>query len=466
MSFISLKFALFFPVVLGLMLVVKDRKKQNILLLAASYVFYFLGDYRFLLLLAGVSLLMWFFGKQIAKKKNAKLFLILGVAADIAVLGIFKYLNFFVDSFRALMGKDPIVLNILLPMGISFYIFQSISYIADVYAGKIDAEENPLNVLLYIGFFPQIISGPIVKSYDFLPQLHKERSIDKEGLSAGAQRFLLGLFKKKVIADRLGLCVDAVFSAPAAYSSFSILMAVITYSLQIYYDFSGYSDMAVGIGKTLGFDLGTNFNLPYLAKNPSDFWKRWHISLSSWFKEYVYIPLGGNRKGKERTYLNLFITMLLSGLWHGASWAFVFWGGMHAIVSVIHKMFHDLRKKLSGGKTAESRVGRFVSIIITYMAVALLWVPFRTNDIGKAAFIIKRLFSFESGIRYIYDYSIIFLFLLVAVEIYAVVKNRGNDPIKPLDLGKFWNKVLIFCFIIIIVVFSYVGNTAFIYAQF
>lgn len=466
MSFISVKFVVFFVIVLGLLLLVKDNKKQNIVLLIASYIFYAMGDVRFLILLFGVSLLMWFLGKEISKKKNAKVFLTIGVVADVVVLGVFKYLNFFAESVCNVVGKDFTALNIILPLGISFYIFQSISYLADVYTGKSEAEANPIDVLLYIGFFPQIVSGPIVKSHKFLPQIKTNRTINWCNINEGAQRFLLGVFKKKVIADRLSVCVDAVYSAPAAYSSLSILMAVITYSLQIYYDFSGYSDMAIGIGIMLGFDLGENFNLPYLAKNPSDFWRRWHISLSSWFKDYVYIPMGGSRKGKIRTYLNLFITMLLSGLWHGASWPFVIWGAFHALASVLHKMFCDFKKKIGVKNDGSNVFANIASVLLTYVCVTLLWIPFRTNDMSKALYIVKRLFSFEDGIKYVYDYSVIFLALMVIVELISVFRNNWNNPIKPLNLDKFWNKVALVCFMIVTFIFAYVGDTAFIYAQF
>ncbi len=255
---------------------------------------------------------------------------------------------------------------------------------------------------MYYWRYTQIVSAPIIKAHDFLPQLKQKHIITWESLSSGGQRFLIGLFKKKVIADRLAVCVDAVYAAPAAYSSLSIAVAVIAYSLQIYYDFSGYSDMAIGIATVLGFDLGENFNLPYLAKKPSDFWKRWHISLPSWFRDYVYFPLGGSQKGKFKTYCNLFITMLLSGLWHGASWAFVAWGAFHALASVVHKLFSDIRKKHNVNKTEDRIIASLGAVILNYICVAVLWIPFRTNDLGKAIGILKLLFSFKPRISYVY----------------------------------------------------------------
>ncbi len=468
MNFISVGFLIFFAVLLSLLYFVKDYRKQNAVLLVASYLFYAFGDVRFLVLLLGVSLLMWFLGRCIAKHLQtvvAKRCLVLGVVVDVLVLGVFKYFNFFAEGFSTLLGLEYTALHIILPLGISFYIFQSISYIADVYTGKTEAEPSVWNVLLYIGFFPQITSGPIVKAHDFLPQLKKERQITWESLSCGMQQFVLGLFKKMVIADRLGVAVNAVYATPEAYSGLSLLVTVLAYSLQIYYDFSGYSDMAIGVARVLGFDLGQNFNLPYLAKNPSDFWRRWHISLSSWFRDYVYIPLGGSRKGTFRTYLNLFITMLLSGLWHGASWAFVVWGAIHAFASVVHKWFVDLKKKKGWGKK-ETKLGNLLCVVVNFCVVSILWIPFRTNDFGQSLLILQRIFTWSQGVNYVYVFTLIFAMLLLAVELIAVKWNQGNNIWKPLDLSKFWTKLVFCLFVLIIVCFAYIGDSAFIYAQF
>lgn len=466
MSFISLQFAGFIVLLILLMYLIKDKKKQNILLLIASYIFYAFGDYRFLLILVAISSLMWFLGKKISTNRNrAKIYLVIGVVVDLLVLGVFKYFNFFVGSFANLLGMNYTSLKIILPLGISFYMFQSISYLADIYKNKIEAETNILNVLLYVGFFPQITMGPIVKAHYFLPQLRERQRVSSTTISNGAQIFLLGLFKKVVIADRLGVCVDSVYSAPTEYSALSIAMAVVSYSIQIYCDFSGYSDMAIGVATALGFDLGINFNLPYIAKNVSDFWRRWHISLSSWFRDYVYIPLGGNRRGNFRTYYNLFITMLLSGLWHGASWLFVIWGLSYAVLSVVHKMYVGFMKKHFGDRKP-LKVGVFLSVIVNYICVALLWIPFRSDSWGQVVNIFKGLFIGRSGIDYINVYSVVFIILITIVEIIAIVKNKWNNPIKPMNLTKLWPKVVIVCFVIVIIVFSYVGDTAFIYANF
>ena len=468
MSFLTLKFVAFFLLLLFALKLTKGIKTHHVILLLGSYVFYALGDIRFLVLLIFISTFMWFMGLKIGnslRTNKARTYLLIGVVMDLLVLGIFKYFNFFTENFSKIFGIQYTTLNIILPIGISFYIFQSISYLADVYTEKIECEKSALNVLLYIGFFPQIVAGPIVKAHDYLPQLRQEHEISLERLSWGSQKLIVGLFKKLVIADRLGVAVDAVYSAPAAYSGLSLLVTILAYALQIYYDFSGYSDMAIGIAYILGFDLGKNFNLPYLAKNPSDFWQRWHISLSSWFRDYVYIPLGGSRKGKFRTYLNLFITMLLSGLWHGASWSFVIWGVFHAIASVIHKIFTNI-KKIAFPNRSKNKNMRVLSTIITFIVVVILWVPFRTNDFGKAMLILTRVFTWSPGVHYVYIYTLIFAVGLLIVECIAVFRNNGNDIWKPLDLSKFGAKI-VFCFIILsIACFSYIGNSAFIYAQF
>lgn len=468
MNFISISFFVFFAVLLLVLAFIKDYKKQNMVLLVASYLFYAFGDVRFLVLLAGVSVLMWYLGRCIAGHPQtvvAKRCLMFGVITDVLVLGIFKYFNFFAEGFSNLLGMQYTPFHIILPLGISFYIFQSISYIADVYTGKTEAESSVWNVLLYIGFFPQITSGPIVKAHDFLPQLKTERQITWESLSCGMQQFILGLFKKMVIADRLGVAVNAVYAAPEAYSGLSLLATVLAYSMQIYYDFSGYSDMAIGVARVLGFNLGQNFNLPYLAKNPSDFWRRWHISLSSWFRDYVYIPLGGSRKGTLRTYLNLFITMLLSGLWHGASWAFVIWGAIHALASVVHKWFVDIKKK-KGWNKKETKLGTVCSVVTNFCVVSLLWIPFRTNDFGQTLLILQRIFTWSPGVNYVYVFTLIFTVLLLAVELIAVKWNQGNNIWRPLDLSKFRTKLVFCLFVLILVCFAYIGDSAFIYAQF
>ena len=466
MNFISLSFAVFFAVLLLLLKWFPGKTAQQCILLAASYLFYALWDWRFLFLLMGLSAAVWFFGKA-AYEKGSKPALSVGVVLCIGVLCVFKYLGFFVESFCALFDLPAATIRLVLPLGLSFYIFQAVSYLCDAYRRKI-TPASLFHVLLYIGFFPQIISGPIVKAQDFLPQLETAHPITKDNLSAGVQQFCAGLFKKVVIADRLGVCVDAVFAAPAAYGGLSLAAAVFAYAIQIYCDFSGYSDMAIGIARCMGYDLGKNFNMPYLAQNPSDFWRRWHISLSSWFRDYVFIPLGGSRKGTLRTCCNLFITMVLSGIWHGANWTFLLWGAAHGMVSVIHKLFRDWKKKYGfGAKTAAAKhLAAALSAVINFLVICLLWIPFRAGSIGDAWLILCRIFLLAEGIEYYYSFGIVYGVLILGVHALAAVKNGGNDIRRPLDLDKFSSKVIFCVFLLLTFLFAYIGNSAFLYAQF
>jgi alginate O-acetyltransferase complex protein AlgI len=318
----------------------KIRKLRHVLLLIASYVFYGWWDWRFCLLMLVLTIVAYISALQIDKQRNSRIFVTIGVVIPLVILGIFKYCNFFIASFTSILGiHNGGALNIILPVGISFYTFQSLSYTIDVYRKKLSAEKNFSKLALYIAFFPQLVAGPIVRASDFLPQLEEDRNISIDNFQTGIQIFVFGLFKKAVIADWLSVFVDDVFRTPNAFHAISLILAVIAYAIQIYFDFSGYSDMAIGCAKCFGYDFNRNFNLPYLSRNISEFWKRWHISLSSWLKEYLYIPLGGNKKGTLRTYINNMITMLLGGLWHGANWTFVAWGGAHGVALCIHKMY-------------------------------------------------------------------------------------------------------------------------------
>ena len=351
MSFTDIIFYPFFFIVFFAVLIIESpfgikifksnfQSVKKILLLAASYIFYGYWDYRFCFLLLFLSASVFFCAKRLEK---GKIYTFIGIVLPLIILGFFKYFNFFTDSFLTVFNiKNSMSLNIILPVGISFYTFQSLSYIIDVKRKTIPAETNFIDLALYIAFFPQLVAGPIVKASEFLPQLKENRTITKSSVETGIQIFVFGLFKKVVLADNLAPFVDDAFSRTEIYSGFSILMAVIAYSFQIYFDFSGYSDMAIGCAKILGFDFSKNFNMPYISKNVSEFWKRWHISLSSWLQSYLYIPLGGNRKGTARTYINLLITMILGGLWHGANWTFIIWGLLHGTALCINKAFRKI----------------------------------------------------------------------------------------------------------------------------
>ena len=441
MIFYSIPFLILFMISTVLFHFSKNIKQQYLIILLTNFVFYGYWDIRFLLLLLFEIAICYAMMLAYSKTKH-RVFVIISVIFCLANLGLFKYCNFS---------------NLLIPLGISFYTFQTLSYVFDVYRGIIEAETDILKLTAYLSFFPQITSGPIVKARDFLPQLNVLHRLKKENVYSGLQLFLLGLTKKVVFADRIGVAVDAVYSAPAAYSSISVAFAVLGYALQIYCDFSGYSDMAIGLARIWGFDLGVNFNMPYLAKNPSDFWSRWHISLSSWFKEYVYIPLGGSRNGNFKTYRNLFITMLLSGIWHGASWTFVIWGVFHALYSVVHKVWKS--------SNAPKKNLSFVSTIANFLIICISWIVFRANDMTTMRDIFRGLLN-TNGIFYINIYSVIFLTLVTLINVYCYKKNNGNAPEIALNLDSFKGKLVLVLWIFLIVMFAYVGDSAFIYAQF
>lgn len=337
MLFNSIEFLVFLPIVFALYWMLrKSVKWQNIFLLLASYVFYAWWDWRFLGLLVGMSVVAWISGFLVTKPRKPKLWLITNIVLDLGVLAIFKYYNFFVGSFANLFGLQDSIhsLKIVLPLGISFFTFQAIAYVVDVYKRKIEPT-NLVDCLLYIGFFPKLLAGPIERPTNLIPQIQKERVFEYDLAVDGCRQILWGLFKKVVIADNCALYVNKVYGDYANQSGSTLLLAAILYTIQIYGDFSGYSDMAIGSAKLLGFRFRDNFLFPYFSRNMNEFWRRWHISLNTWFIDYVYIPLGGSRNGKWQTIRNIMIVFLLSGLWHGADWSFVAWGAYHGLLLVL-----------------------------------------------------------------------------------------------------------------------------------
>lgn len=459
MVFYSAPFLIFFLFGSLLLHCSKSSRQQRWIILFANIIFYGYWSVKLLVLLFGV-IGICYLSAVFYSKTQKRLYLIIAVIACLAVLGICKYYNFFVEAFCQMTGMaNAFSLNLVLPLGISFYIFQALSYVLDVGNGTIPAETDFVKLAAYLSFFPQITSGPIVKAHDFLPQLDILHRIKKENLYRGVQLVLMGLTKKLVFADRIGVAVNAVYQAPGAYSGISILFALMGYAMQIYFDFSGYSDMAIGIAAIWDFDLGKNFNAPYLAKNPSDFWRRWHISLSSWFRDYVYIPLGGGRCGKWKTYRNILITMFLSGLWHGANWTFLVWGLLHGVGSIANKLW----KEIAGRSAAKEY--NWLRILANNAFVILLWVVFRAESLQKAFAIYTGLFRFE-GIFYVNVYVAISLVVMILGNIIAYYRNDGNAIEINLNLDKFGNKLIISIWILLIAMFAYTGNSAFIYAQF
>lgn len=373
----------FLPIVLILSRIV-PKKGQNILLLLASLVFYAWGEprYIFLMLLVigvnwGIALLMS------AHMRQKKLFLLLTVVFNVGILGYYKYTDFLINIINRLARREVFApAEIALPIGISFFTFQAMSYVFDFYKGEYPAEKNILNVALYISFFPQLIAGPIVKYKDIRTQVH-DRTVTGEKTALGIRRFIYGLGKKVLIANTIAYGVDAIYSLPIIHITGAMAwVAAIGYMLQIYYDFSGYSDMAIGLAKMFGFSITENFRYPYVSTSIQEFWRRWHISLGAWFKEYVYIPLGGNRRGTGRTYLNLLIVFAVTGLWHGADAAFIVWGLWHGVLQVI--------ERIGWGKVL--RKFPVIGWIYTSLAVMLGWILFRVVNVRETLSLVKRLF--------------------------------------------------------------------------
>lgn len=393
---------LFLPILLGGYLVAGRWK--NLWLLTASLFFYSWGEPKYILLMVISVIFNYFSGILLERiEKYRKLIVVISCIFNIGLLGIFKYANFFIENINLLFHSSVTVPNIALPIGISFYTFQILSYVIDVYRKEVPAQKNILSLGLYISLFPQLIAGPIVRYSDIEKQIN-QRSHSVEKFYNGILRFSMGFIKKILIADTVGIIADTVFGADRIGCGYAWL-GIIAYTIQIYYDFSGYSDMAIGLGKMIGFDFLENFNYPYISSSIQEFWKRWHISLSTWFKDYVYIPLGGSRNGAIKTYRNLFIIFFLTGLWHGASWNFVVWGLYYAFFLIAERIF--LKKLLL-------KFPAFIRHGYTLLTVMIAWVLFRAETLTHALNYIKALFSFSkvSDVQMI-DISNISLFSLI-----------------------------------------------------
>lgn len=354
-----------------------------VFVIAFSAFFYYKSSGLFVLMLFGTSLVDWSLSRILTTctiRWKKRLCVIISLTCSLSILCYFKYANFFLWNWNAMIGSNFAPLELILPVGISFYTFQSISYIVDVYKGRVAPTRTWLEYMFFLSYFPALVAGPIVRADYFLPQIRANRHATRDEVYFGFWLIILGIIKKAIIADYIAQYNDLIFvmdpqTGLPGYSGFECLMGIIGYTMQIYCDFSGYSDMAIGISLILGFKLATNFNFPYKSRNLTDFWRRWHISLSTWLRDYIYIPLGGNRKGSRRTYANNMITMLIGGLWHGASWKFVFWGGMHGVGLAVHKA-----SKPWLGRLGDNPVVKVMSWLVTMSFVAALWVFFRADS--------------------------------------------------------------------------------------
>lgn len=480
MLFNSLTFIIFLAVVLVLYYTLPQKLKW-IMLLIASCIFYMGWRAELIILIVISTLSNWLLARLIYDKpEKKKVFLIISLIINFGLLFVFKYMVFINHSFMWLYNylgwtypiKD---FDIVLPMGISFYTFQAASYTIDVFYGKYKPEKNYFKLALFIMFFPQLVAGPIERADRLLGQLFTKHKLELANISQGSKLMLMGYFKKIVIADRASVLVDAIYNSPQEYKGLPLVVATLFFTVQIYCDFSGYTDIARGVAKLMGIDLMINFDRPYFSKNIKEFWRRWHISLSSWLRDYIYIPLGGSRCSLIKKYRNIMITFLASGLWHGANWTFVLWGGLHGLYQVIG----DLKNKIIPIKR-DFFVFNIFRVIICFVLVAFAWIFFRANTISDAIYIIKNIFAgWEnvSDLQYLYVtfnnmglklFEIVILSIAILFLIFTEVISFKYDIHKLLNKGPFIFRFVYYyilaCFILMMGVFA--GGGQFIYFQF
>lgn len=460
-----LLFIFFLPV---FVLLRKSQTKMVIFVCAFSLYFYYKSSGLFFLMLLGTSFIDWNISYWISQTSNRaarKALAAVSVLFSLSVLGYFKYANFFLWNWNQMVEGNFQPLDIILPVGISFYTFQSISYVVDVYKKRIKPTSSWIDYLFYLSFFPALVAGPIVRADYFLPQLKKKRPASAENIYGGLWLILIGIIKKAVIADYIAQYNDLVFNDPEVYHGVEALMGVLGYTMQIYCDFSGYSDMAIGIALIMGFRLGINFDSPYQSRNLTEFWRRWHISLSSWLRDYVYIPLGGNRKGTFRTYVNNFLTMLIGGLWHGAAWKFVFWGAMHGVGLAVHKAFKPLLAKIP-----DNFLTIFIGWALTFTYVSALWVFFRAADFSDSLLILSNIFQDWDWrkLPVFWDVRTEWCIMVLLLIVCHFVPSRVTQRLSDLFVRSPWIVKILLFIIVVQLVIEYMGEEVapFIYFQF
>ncbi len=401
--FTTPEFFIFLVIVILLIELIRTRLWQQIILLIASYYFYWCSSSIHILLLIFVTLASYLCGWKIWKSetlKRKRIWLAVGTIIPLAVLAYFKYIDFGITQINNVLGffspgASIPLLEVLLPVGVSFFTFQALSYVFDIYLGKIEHEEKFYRYALFIAFFPALVAGPIVRASEFLPQLKSKICITGANLQAGVTLIIWGLFKKMVIADNIGKYVDIVYANPSGYPSLYVIAATILFGIQIYCDFSGYANIAIGVGRIFGFKIPENFDMPYFTRNIQIFWRKWHMTLSRFIRDYVYIPLGGNRKGHLRTYVNLFASMVICGFWHGAAWTFVIWGAYHGIMLLLHRYFVGERKWGASLKFLDSNPAVFVKVLITQALVFFGWMIFRANSLSDLMTCVQKIIFFD-----------------------------------------------------------------------
>lgn len=480
MLFNSIEFAVFLPIVFLLYWFAfnKNLRLQNLFIVVVSYVFYGWWDWRFLILIAFTSFCSWGSGLLIEKYKNeprkAKTVSVLNIVLNLLILGVFKYYDFFVTSFANLLlgGKtDGLLLKIILPVGISFYTFQALSYSIDVYRGKLEPTRDIIQFFAFVSFFPQLVAGPIERATNLLPQFEKSRTFDYDKAVDGMRQILWGLFKKMVVADNCAVYVERVFSTYQEQSGSTLLLAAVFFTFQIYCDFSGYSDIAIGTAKLFGIKLMRNFNMPYFSRDIAEFWRRWHISLTTWFRDYVYIPMGGSRVGKAKVVRNTFVIFLLSGLWHGANWTFIAWGAYHSLLFLPLILTGKNRKytnQVADGRWLPS-IKETGQMLVTFLFAVIGWIIFRADSIGQAwgyfcGICNKSLFTVPWLNLKSYYLPVVF-----SIFVLLVVEWLQRDKEHAFDLSGIKSHVLKFAiyYLMVVVLFWFGGQSeTFIYFQF
>lgn len=438
-----------------------------------SLFFYYKSSGIYFLVLIGSTVVDYILANFIftsKTKEDKKFWLVISLMANLGLLGYFKYTNFILAIFYGATDVSFEPLDIFLPVGVSFFTFQSLSYTIDIYRGTLKPVKNIFDYAFFVSFFPQLVAGPIVRAHDFIPQLYKPTFVSKEMFGRALFLISCGLFKKAVISDYISInFIDRIFDNPTLYSGFENLMGVYAYALQIYCDFSGYSDMAIGIALLLGFEFCLNFDSPYQSKNITEFWRKWHMSLSTWLRDYLYISLGGNRGGKLRTYINLFITMLLGGLWHGASFNFIFWGAMHGVGLAVHKYYLEAKSKLTNSVVLVLE-NKWLSLFITFHFVCFCWIFFRAPNFEIAKQLINQIFTqFNGGIAltFVTAYYKVVLLVLLGYGLHFIPKKYETLSLDWFTNASFVMKLA--CMLVVIIIFIQVKSAEiqpFIYFQF
>jgi len=472
MLFNSIEFLLFLPIVFVLYWFVfnTNLKAQNSLILISSYVFYGWWDFRFLSLIFLSTIVDYIIGLNIPKQdsdKKQKFLLWCSVLFNLSVLGFFKYYNFFVDSWIDLFSsvgyeiKSVWTLNIILPVGISFYTFQTMSYTIDIYRKKLEPTKNFISFASFVSFFPQLVAGPIERASNLLPQILKKRSFKYEQGIQGFRLIIWGMFKKVVIADSLAPIVDGTFNNYQDFGGGTLWMGAIYFGFQIYCDFSGYSDIAIGTSKLFGFELMSNFKFPYFSRNIGEFWRRWHISLSTWFRDYLYIPLGGSKHGKLRSIRNIFVIFLVSGFWHGANWTFIVWGVYHSILFLPSFLFNTNRNYTSsiiGENSFLPTLKELLQVGITFLLVSIGWVFFRSENINNSFKFLNQIFT-DFSLKSEFEWLNIYLLCFIIIE-YLI---RKNERLKEKYFNYDW---ILFSILMILILDKFGSISNFIYFQF